>query len=97
MFKKALVPMIAAAALFGSPLVASAQSSMGSSMSMGAMMHGMPAGKAGGDGVTYTGAPDLQAAVSLVVAGGPIGSFSLVKSRNGNGRRKNRQRGSRQN
>jgi hypothetical protein len=28
----------------------------------------------------YTGAPDLQAAVSLVVAGGPVGNFSITKA-----------------
>ena len=51
--------------------------------SMGAEMgpdHGMPAGTAGGDGVTYKGAPDLQAAISLVTAGGAPGHFSLVKA-----------------
>jgi hypothetical protein len=60
--------------------------SMGGSMhkgSMGAMTgpdHGMPEGTAGGDGVSYTGAPDLQAAISLVTAGGAPGHFSLVKA-----------------
>lgn len=54
--------------------------SMGGSMMKGGMDHGMPPGTAGGDGVTYKGAPDLQAAVSLVTAGGPIGSFSVVKA-----------------
>ena len=52
------------------------------SMSSGKMMtgpdHGMPAGTAGGDGVTYMGAPDLQAAISLVTAGGAPGHFSIV-------------------
>lgn len=59
-----------------------AQGTMSSSMS-GAMMgpdHGMPTGTAGGDGVTYKGAPDLQAAISLVTAGGQPGHFSLVKA-----------------
>ena len=42
--------------------------------------HGMPEGTAGGDGVTYTGAPDLQAAISLVTAGGAPGHFSIVKA-----------------
>jgi hypothetical protein len=42
--------------------------------------HGMPEGKMGGDGVTYTGKPDLQAAISLVTAGGMAGHFSLVKA-----------------
>ena len=54
-----------------------------SSMSGGMMTgpdHGMPAGTAGGDGTSYTGAPDLQAAISLVTAGGAPGHFSLVKA-----------------
>jgi hypothetical protein len=84
MFKRALLlPVVAAAAILGSPLAAGAQSSMSSSSSMsamGGMEHGMPMGKMGGDGVVYTGAPDLQAAVSLVVAGGPIGHFSIAKA-----------------
>ena len=84
MFKLALLPVVAAAAVLGSTLAAGAQtSSMSSSSamsSMGAMEHGMPESTMGGDGVTYTGAPDLQAAVSLVVAGGPIGQFSITKA-----------------
>jgi hypothetical protein len=55
----------------------------GGAMSGGAMSdmeHGMPMGKTGGDGVVYGGAPDLPAAVSLVVAGGPVGHFSIVKA-----------------
>lgn len=44
------------------------------------MEHGFPRGLAGPDGIPYTGAPDLQAAVSLVTAGGPIGSFSVVRA-----------------
>ncbi len=32
----------------------------------------------GGDGTDYTGAPDLQAAISLVTAGGAPGSFSIT-------------------
>ncbi len=55
------------------------KSSMGGSM-MGGMDHGMPPGLKGGDGVTYKGAPDLQAAISLVTAGGPAGHFSIVKA-----------------
>jgi hypothetical protein len=42
--------------------------------------HGMPAGLAGGDGARYKGAPDLDAAISLVTAGGAPGSFSIVKA-----------------
>lgn len=40
--------------------------------------HGMPVGLMGGDGKDYTGAPDLQGAISLVTAGGKPGHFSLV-------------------
>ncbi len=42
--------------------------------------HGMPEGKMGGDGATYAGKPDLQAAISLVVAGGAPKNFSIVKA-----------------
>ena len=97
MFKKALMPMMAAAAIVAAPFAASAQTTMASPSSMmspsamsgdakmmgGAMTgpdHGMPEGKMGGDGVTFTGKPDLQAAISLVVAGGAPGHFSLVKA-----------------
>lgn len=54
--------------------------SMSGGMMSGGMEHGMPKGKAGGDGVTYNGAPDLQATISLVTAGGPAGNFSIVKA-----------------
>jgi hypothetical protein len=87
---KAIVPLAAAAALFGTGISASAQGSMGGSMSsMHSSMypgmktgpdHGMPEGMAGGDGMTYTGAPDLQAAISLVTAGGAPGHFSVVQA-----------------
>lgn len=77
-----------------SPMPASTGSMSGGSMSggsmsggsmkmsgmKGGMAHGMPTGPAGADGNPYTGAPDLQAAVSLVTAGGPIGNFSVVKA-----------------
>ena len=53
--------------------------SMGGSMSA-AMDHGMPVGLAGADGIPYKGAPDLQAAISLVTAGGAPGHFSIVKA-----------------
>ncbi|MDQ2864753.1 MAG: hypothetical protein M3R51_00860 [Candidatus Eremiobacteraeota bacterium] len=42
--------------------------------------HGMPEGNDGGDGPSFTGAPDLQAAISLVTAGGAPGNFSLAKA-----------------
>ncbi|MDP9105885.1 MAG: hypothetical protein M3N49_08125, partial [Candidatus Eremiobacteraeota bacterium] len=71
-------PMPAAGSSMATPAPAMG-GSMGGSMhkgSMGAMTgpdHGMPEGTAGGDGVSFTGAPDLQAAISLVTAGGPAG------------------------
>ena len=80
MIKQALMPLIAAVAVTSSMVSAGAQTSMsspGATMS-GSMDHGMPPGKAGGDGVTYTGAPDLQGAISLVTAGGTPGHFSIV-------------------
>jgi hypothetical protein len=70
-----------------SPMPATTSGSTGGSMSGamhgsmgGGLDHGMPPGTAGGDGVTYKGAPDLQAAISLVTAGGAPGNFSLVKA-----------------
>jgi hypothetical protein len=72
MLKHALLPIVAAAAILGSTLAAGAQTTMGG------MMHGMPMGKMGADGTVYSGAPDLPAAVSLVVAGGPVGHFSIA-------------------
>ena len=85
----AILPVLAVVAMLGTTLTASAQDKMmgghmGGHMKSHMMMtgpdHGMPKGTMGGDGVTYKGAPDLQAAVSLVVAGGPIGNFSVVKA-----------------
>jgi hypothetical protein len=66
-----------------SPMPMATGSMSGGSMSgsmMSGMDHGMPPGRKGGDGTTYTGAPDLQAAISLVTAGGPAGHFSIVKA-----------------
>lgn len=100
MFKKTLLPMLAAAAILGSTLSASAMpksSMMGHKMMGHGMMghgmmghgiyknmktgpdHGMPEGLAG-EGPMYTGAPDLQAAISLVIAGGAPRNFSIVKA-----------------
>lgn len=42
--------------------------------------HGMPTDTMGGDGMTYTGAPNLQIASSLVAAGGPAGHFSITRA-----------------
>lgn len=93
MFKQALMPLAAVAAIvcgsaasaqdMASPSAMMSPSAMSGSMKSGMMMksgpdHGMPEGKMGGDGVTYTGKPDLQAAISLVTAGGAPGHFSIV-------------------
>ncbi|MDQ2908385.1 MAG: hypothetical protein M3R44_03430 [Candidatus Eremiobacteraeota bacterium] len=40
----------------------------------------MPTGTAGADGIPYTGSPDLDAAISLVTAGGTPGDFSIAKA-----------------
>jgi hypothetical protein len=85
MFKHVLLPVIAAAAILGGTVSVQAQGTMsGGSMMSSKMMtgpdHGMPTGKAGGDGVPYVGAPDLQGAISLVTAGGPVGHFSVVQA-----------------
>jgi hypothetical protein len=76
-----LAPALAQGTM-STPMPASTTSSM-TMPAMGAMTgpdHGMPEGTAGGDGVTYKGKPDLQAAISLVTAGGPAGHFSIVKA-----------------
>ncbi len=44
------------------------------------MEHGFPKGKMGPDGTSYMGKPDLQAAISLVTAGGDPGNFSITKA-----------------
>ncbi|HEY0797720.1 MAG TPA: hypothetical protein VGD50_01150 [Candidatus Baltobacteraceae bacterium] len=86
MFKGVISLAIAMAALatVASPTVADTMMPghmTGSSMYPGMKTgpdHGMPAGTAGGDGASYAGAPDLQAAISLVTAGGAPEHFSLV-------------------
>ncbi len=84
MFRKALLPVLAAVAVIAAPVLASAHDAMSGSMSsmktMSGPDHGMPEGLMGGDGHTFTGKPDLQAAISLVTAGGTPGNFSLVKA-----------------
>jgi hypothetical protein len=76
-----LAPALAQSTMSGSPMpMSSSGGSMTGGMMSGAMDHGMPPGTRGGDGVTYTGAPDLQAAISLVTAGGAPGNFSIVKA-----------------
>ncbi len=79
-----IIPLATAVALLAGASAASAQTSpapapMASGMSaMTGPDHGMPQGTMGGDGTDYTGAPDLQAAISLVTAGGAPGSFSIT-------------------
>lgn len=87
MIGKTTIAALAAAAILGTATAAGAagmSSGMtGTGIYAGMKMgpdHGMPAGMAGGDGASYTGAPDLQAAISLVVAGGKPGNFSLVRA-----------------
>ena len=81
--------MLAAIVILGTTVAVSAESTMsGHSMADKAIFagmktgpdHGMPLNKAGGDGMTYTGKPDLQATISLVVAGGAPGHFSITKA-----------------
>ncbi len=84
-----IVPLATAVALLAGTVAAGAQpmaspAPMASSAPMGSMGsmtgpdHGMPQGRMGGDGTDYTGAPDLDAAISLVTAGGAPGSFSIT-------------------
>jgi len=96
MFKQKFFPALAALAILGTTVSAGAatkgmsghmggsvRSMMGTGIYHGMKLgpdHGMPIGTAGGDGPTYTGKPDLQAAISLVVAGGAPGNFSIVKA-----------------
>ncbi len=87
---KSLLPAVAVAALLGSTVSANAAEKMmaGGHMKGHMMMHhmmmtgpdhGMPEGLKG-EGPTYNGAPDLQATISLVTAGGTPGNFSVVKA-----------------
>ena len=85
---KQLIAALTAAAVLSTSAIALAQGTMGGSMG-GSMMktgmmmgpdHGMPAGLKGGDGAVYSGKPDLQGAISLVVAGGQPGHFSVVQA-----------------
>jgi len=95
MFTHKFLPAFAALAILATTVSAGAMSKgmsghmgghmmmMGTGIYHGMKMgpdHGMPVGTSGGDGATYTGAPDLQATISLVVAGGAPGNFSIVKA-----------------
>ncbi|HTV73109.1 MAG TPA: hypothetical protein VME66_05360 [Candidatus Acidoferrales bacterium] len=88
---QALIPTLVAAVVLG--IIAPAMAQMHAMNSQRSLMnrsmypgmrtgpdHGMPVGTAGGDGVAYLGPPDLQAAISLVTAGGPPGDFSILKA-----------------
>jgi hypothetical protein len=83
MIKHKLVSIAAAAALLASVAAAGAQTTKAMNPmteSAGAMApseHGMPAG---GDGIVYTGKPDLDATISFVTAGGGPSTFSTVKA-----------------
>ena len=79
---KKIIPLATAVALLAGTVVAGAQS-MGnpapaSTGSMTGPDHGMPQGLMGGDGKDFTGPPDLDAAISLVTAGGTPGNFSIT-------------------
>jgi hypothetical protein len=84
MLKHSFLPALVSLALVGLPLAApAAQTDPANIQSMMSAFpsgpdHGMPAGTAGGDGAVYSGAPDLQTAISLVTAGGAPGNFSIV-------------------
>jgi len=88
MVKTTLLSAFVAATLLSAALPAgAAESNMqkGNIQSLSASIpsgpdHGMPTGLAGGDGATYTGKPDLQAAISLITAGGAPGHFSIVRA-----------------
>jgi len=80
-----LTPAFAQTMSSPAPAMSTPAPAMGGSMSKGsmaggAMDHGMPVGLAGADGIPYKGTPDLQAAISLVTAGGAPGHFSIVKA-----------------
>jgi hypothetical protein len=80
MRKRTLLTLVAASLLAVGSVAYAADDMVGHQIMMaGGPDHGMPAGFAGGDGLIYTGAPDLDAAVSLVTAGGQTpGNFSIV-------------------
>jgi len=90
MIRKDLFTLVAVAIVLGAggvaqgaPVVTAMANSDAGSMSdkmMSGPDHGMPEGRAGGDGTAYTGAPDLDAAISLVTAGGAAGAFSLTRA-----------------
>jgi hypothetical protein len=90
MSKHKLIPLVALAAMAAACVTATvekANAAQTGSMSGGAMSammagpdHGMPEGQAGGDGTPFTGAPDLDAAISLVTAGGTPGNFSIAQA-----------------
>lgn len=78
-----LTPALAQTSMSKGAMMHKGMMHKGSMMSTGSMSgpdHGMPMGVKGGDGVDFTGAPDLQAAISLVTAGGAPGHFSIVKA-----------------
>ena len=88
MTKRVLLPLVGVVAMLSCTFGADASPSMVKTrmmvkpkmMTISGPDHGMPVGLMGGDGVTYKGAPDLQAAISLVTAGGKPGHFSVVSA-----------------
>ena len=74
MFRFRMIAAFAAAtAMLAGPALADSMGMMG----MSKAEHGLPAGA---DGPVYTGAPDLNATVSLLTAGGGATNFSIAKA-----------------
>jgi hypothetical protein len=79
MFKKLLAPVLVAALLPAYAAAGTTTTVAASGMMMGGMLiHGMPPGQMGADGIPYLGAPNLMVASSLVAAGGAPQKFSIV-------------------
>jgi len=78
MFKKILAPVLMAALLPAAASAAPTATVATAGMMSGMMMHSMPSGRMGADGIPYLGAPNLEVAISLVAAGGAPEKFSIV-------------------
>ena len=77
--KKFTAPLVAAAAILFATSTVGAQTtgSMSGMMGPPSPMHGLPIG---GDGPSYTGAPDLDTTAALVGAGGGAANFSIAQA-----------------
>jgi hypothetical protein len=79
---RAIVALAAATTMLGSPALAHSNGMAGAQTVAATMasdmdMHGLPPG---GDGPPYIGAPDLDATVALITAGGGAANFSIAKA-----------------